>query len=159
MKKYLMKTIFYSTLFIFLLYVFVLTVIFTILLISCPIIIFESLKLLNELGLITIIGIISAMVIASFIYFRESEEGKKLEEKEQIKLIDSLLAELTIISSGLFDTYFDDDKTRGNLEWYECEIKNNNYSALDHKVNKLSFQQYITKLDSNICKKIEFQLI
>ena len=154
MKDYLMKTI-YSGLFIFLFYIFVLTLIFIIIMWCYPIIVFESLKLLNDIGIIFAIG------IAWFIYSRESKERKKLEEKEQIKLIDSILAELDIISSDSSKIYFIDSEgkhttTIGNMNWYGETIFKIYHKKLDHKINKLSFQQYITKLDSNICKKIEF---
>lgn len=151
MIKPLYKTLIFGLVFITIIYLIVSLFSF----IFFPNVILESLKNLETYGLISLLSILVASLIAIYIYYSEKYSQYKGSKREQIKLIDSILAELKIISSDSFETYF--GCTKGNLEWYREEIENNVPKKLDHDINKLSFQEYITRLDSNICRYINFE--
>ena len=117
--------------------------------------IFDTLNNLENYGLISLFSILVASLIAIYIYYSEKYSQYKKDKREQVKLVNGLLAELNIISSDSSETYF--GCTKGNLEWYNEEIGNDVPKKLDHDINKLSFQEYITRLDSNICRNINFE--
>ncbi len=150
MKSPLMQALKYSLILITFMYI----------ILSIPLILLYPnisfiLKFLNEMGLITLLGMVVSFEIALFVYFSQLEEKKKEQKNEQKKLLDSLIAELKIISHQGFETYF--GHTKGNIQWYKEEIEKNQPNTLDYPINQLSFQNYITKFDSNICKKIKFE--
>src|SRR3989344_5120555 len=114
-----------------------------------------TLEILNDFGVTTIIiGIVSLMGVI-IVFTIEKSRYNLSQIKEQIKLLDALHGELTIISSCEIPTYY--KCVKGNIEWYEEMLKTNDLEkikTLDHPINKLSFGVYITKFDKSICKRL-----
>ncbi len=146
---------------IFLLLIFILIII-----IFCCFIL-DILYILNQTGLITIIGIIIPTLTAILILKVHLSENENKRIQGQIKIIDSLLAELEVISSLRNDYYCYGNPPKGNLDWYLEKIREERgytnkeekrpINELDHEINKISFQNYITKLDASIFKKLNIK--
>ena len=101
------------------------------------------------IGTITII----IAIIALCVELRKSIERKV---ENQIKLIDSLLADLENISSDYSEVY-GGEPTKGNLQWYKEQILLKNEMSLDHEINKISYDSYITQFEGYLLTKIKFK--
>ena len=101
------------------------------------------------IGTITII----IAIIALCVELRKSFERKV---ENQIKLIDSLLADLENISSDYSEVY-GGEPTKGNLQWYKEQILLKNEMSLDHEINKISYDSYITQFEGYLLTKIKFK--
>ncbi len=102
-----------------------------------------------------IIGIIT-IVIALITLCVELKKNFERKVANQIKLIDSLLADLENISSDYSEVY-GGEPTKGNLQWYKEQILLKNEMSLDHEINKISYDSYITEFESSILTKINFK--
>lgn len=105
-------------------------------------------------GWVTIISIFAALFSAYVFYNLEKEDRSKKDIVEQLKIIEGLIAELEILSSTESVSYF--NPTEGNLNWYKKELEKETPKNLDHSINSLNFNNYITSLDKNICQNIDF---
>ncbi len=116
----------------------------------------DFLKTLASYDLNTIIIGIITIFIAIIALCTELRKSFERKVENQINLIDSLLADLENISSDSSEVY-GGEPTKGNLQWYKEQILLKNEMSLDHKINKISYDSYINKLEGNLVRKIEFK--
>lgn len=120
--------------------------------------IIEFFRDLESVGFNTVFVGVVALVAAYWIFAIEKEGRKKERIKNQMKLIDGLIAEIDIISALQSYVYGKKDHTIGNLIWYEECLKDfKRINELDHEVNKINFDKYIAEFDASICKEIELK--
>ena len=115
---------------------------------------FESSVLVINDSIIQIVGIVSTITIAIILYNLERREFFRDKVREQIKILASLKAELTILS-GLNTEIYGGDTTIGNLDWYRDKIFNNRIVDLIHPINRLSFENYTSIINSSICNRVD----
>lgn len=89
-------------------------------------------------------------------YFGSQRDSHNKQVKEQIKIIEGLLAELDVLDSFNKEIY-GGEATKGNINWYGelVESGKDYFGVLDHKINSIHIDSYIIKLDSGLCQDLE----
>ncbi len=86
-----------------------------------------------------------AILIAFYTFFANQRHNHNDKINEQIYLIEGLFSELDIISS--------------NISWYKKEIENNLPKKLDHPINKVHMENFLTRINGKFFNKEGFKTI
>ena len=113
-----------------------------------PILLFLSVYLFKIIQFDSFLEIIItsfAVIIALYTFFANQKDLHNNKIIEQIFLMDGLIAELNSV--------------QGNIEWYEKEINSDAFLKLNHPINKIHIENYLSRLNGRFFNKMGFSII